>query len=90
MATESTTVTCNGGAYTQVTSASTGYALIYNPLGAGGNVSLYNGSAAPDPFTKAKMILKPDQAFQRTSDITDHIWIKVTSGNDVDIVVMEA
>ncbi len=90
METESTTVTCNGGAYTQVTASATGASLIYNPLGAGGNVSMYIGSSAPDPFTKAKMILKPDQAFQRTSDITNHIWIKVTSGNDVDIVVTEA
>jgi hypothetical protein len=89
MTTATVTVTCNENAYTQVTTASTGYALIYNPLGSGANVSIYNGSAAPDPFTQAKMVLKPDQAFQRTSDITDIIWVKVTSGKDIEIAVTE-
>ena len=89
MATSSSTVTCNNGAYTQLTTASTGYALIYNPLDAQSNLAIYNGSAAPSAFTEASMILKPDEAFQRTSDITDHIWGKVMSGKDIKVVITE-
>ena len=89
MATATTTVTLNSGDYTQITTASTGYALIYNPIDAASNISIYNGSAAPSDFTEAAMILKPDEAFQRTSDITDHIWGKVLSGKDVKVVITQ-
>ena len=87
MATATTTVTCNNGSYTQLTTASTGYALIYNPLDAKGNLAIYNGSAAPAAATEAMMVLKPNEAFQRTSDITDHIWGKVMGEKDIKVVI---
>ena len=89
MATATTTVTLNSGAYTQITTASTGYALIYNPLDSANNIAIYNGSAAPSAFTEASMFLKPDEAFQRTSDITDHIWGKIVSGKDIKVVITQ-
>lgn len=89
MATSSSTVTANNGSYTQLTTASTGYALIYNPLDAKGNLAIYNGSAAPAAATEAMMVLKPDEAFQRTSDITDHLWGKVMGEKDIKVVITE-
>ena len=89
MATATTTIECNSGAYTQLTTASTGYALIYNPIDGGGNLALYNGSAAPDAATEAHMTLRPDEGFQRTSDITDHLWGKVLAGRNTKVVVTE-
>ncbi len=89
MATATTTVTCNAQGYTQLTTASTGYALIYNPIDAGGNLAIYNGSAAPDASTEAMMVLLPDDAFPRISDITDHLWGKVMGEKDIKVVVTE-
>lgn len=89
MPTVSTTVTCNAQGYTQLTTASTGYALIYNPIDAGGNLALYNGPSAPDAATEAFMTLLPDDAFPRTSDITDHLWGKVMGEKDIKVVVTE-
>lgn len=89
MTTATTTVSCNSRAYTQLTTSSTGYALIYNPMGSGCNLALYNGSSAPAAGTLARMIIRPDEAFQRTSDITDHLWGKLISGADTEIVVTE-
>ena len=89
MATATTTVSVTNGAYVQLTTASTGYALIYNPMDAGANLAIYNGSAAPSAFTEASMILKPDDAFQRTSDITDHLWGKTLSTKTVKVVITE-
>jgi hypothetical protein len=88
MATATTTVTCNEQTYTKLTTASTGYALIYNPI-EGSNLAIYNGASAPAPATQARMILNPDDAFQRTADITDHLWGKLVSGEDVKIVVTQ-
>lgn len=89
MATSTSTTTVTNGVYTQLTTASTGFALIYNPMDAGANLAIYNGSAAPSAFTEASMILKPDDAFQRTSDITDHIWGKVVGNKDIKVVITE-
>ena len=89
MATATTTVTCNAQTYTQLTSAATGYALIYNPSDAGSNLAVYNGSAAPDANTEAYMMLAPDEGFQRTSDITDHLWGKVISTGDTKVVITQ-
>lgn len=87
--TATTTVTCNAQEYTQLTTASTGYALIGNPTDAGENLAIYIGSAAPDAATEAHYTLLPDDAFPRTSDITDHIWGKVLGQKDVKVVVAQ-
>ena len=89
MTTETTTVTCNAGKYTQITTASTGYALIYNPIDSGGNLAIYNGATIPSPFTEAAYVLKPDEAFQRTSDITDHLWGYFADGSTKKVVITE-
>ena len=89
MATASTTVTCNSESYTQLTTASTGYALIYNPQSSGSILYIYNGSAAPDASTEAKMAINPDEGFQRTADITDHLWGKFNKGQDKKVTVTE-
>lgn len=88
--TATTTVTCNANGYTQLTTATTGYALIYNPADSGTNLALYNGSAAPAASTEAYMMLAPDEAFQRISDITGHLYAKaLISNRTVKVVVTE-
>lgn len=90
MTTATTTVTCNSATYTRLTTASTGYALIYNPERSNQKLKIVNaGTTAPGATTDAYMTLKSDQGFIRTSDITDHIWGKVAGGGDIDIVVTE-
>ena len=90
MATATKVVTCNSGTYTQLTAASTGYALVYNPADSGNTLLIYNGSAAPASDTKARMMLNPDDAFRRSDDITDHLWGKLLSRRGtVDIAVIE-
>ena len=90
MATATTTVTCNAETYTQLTTASTGYALIMNPSSAITGLHLYNGAAAPAPATEAILgTLEPGQGYQRTSDITDHIWGKLVSNGTKKIAVTQ-
>jgi hypothetical protein len=89
MATATTTVTCNSTSYTQLTAASTGYSLIYNPLGFGRVLEIVVASSQPSATTDARMSLNPDEAFPRTSDITDIIWGKVAGGDDIKVVVTE-
>ena len=90
MTTATTTVTCNSATYTKLTTASTGYALIYNPELSNQKLKIVNaGTTAPGATTAAYMTLKPDEGFIRTSDITDHIWGKMAGGGDIDIVITE-
>ena len=89
MATASTTVTCNSATYTKLTTAATGYALVYNPELSNQKLKIVNASTTPGASTDAYMTLKPDEGFQRTSDITDHLWGKMAGGGDIDIVVTE-
>lgn len=90
MSTESGTVTITSAAYTKLTTASTGYALIYNPELSDQKLKLVvAGTTTPGAATAAYMTINPDEGFQRTSDITNHIWGKMAGGGDIDIVVSE-
>ena len=90
MATASTTVTLNSATYTKLTTASTGYALIYNPELSNQKIKLVNAATtAPGASTAAYMTLNPDEAFQRTSDITDHLWGYFADGSTKKVIITE-
>ena len=90
MATENTTVTIGSDAYTKLTTAQTGYALVYNPELSNQKLKIViAGTTTPGLATAAYMTINPDEGFQRTSDITNHLWGKMAGGGDVDIVVAE-
>jgi len=88
--TETTTVDVDAGGYTQLTTASTGYALIGNPKGSGITVGIFIGATIPASDNQAKFSLNPDEIFQRTSEITDHIWGKIIEGGpDIKVSVAQ-
>ena len=84
-----TTSKAMAATYTQLTTASTGYALIYNPVGNGQTFRIYNGASAPAVTVDTYMDLAPDEAFQRTSDITDHLWGYFADGSTKKVVITE-
>jgi hypothetical protein len=89
MTTATTSKAMVADVYTQLTTASTGYALIYNPLGSGQVLHLYNGGSAPAITVDTFMTIQPDEAFQRTSDITDHLWGRFADNSTTKVVITE-
>lgn len=88
--TATTTVTCNAGGYTQITTADTGEALIYNPSDAGSNLAIHIASSAPVAASEAFMMLAPDEAYRRTSDVTGHVYGKALNSNrDIKVVITQ-
>jgi hypothetical protein len=89
MATATTEKAMVADVYTQLTTASTGYALIYNPVANQQTFRIYNGTSAPAVTVTTYMDLEPDQAFQRTSDITDHLWGMYADNSTKKIIITE-
>jgi len=86
MATATTTVNTSS-VYVKLTAAQTGYALIYNPLGNQQVLKIHVGTTVPDTTVDTYMTLQPDEAFQRTSDITDYVWGLYADGTVKKVVV---
>jgi len=89
MATATTSKAMVADVYTKLTTASTGYALIYNPSDSGQTLRIYNGASAPAITVDTYMTLEPDQAFQRTSDITDDLYGWFADNTTKKVVITE-
>jgi len=89
MAVTTTSVTMNSGSYTVITTASTGYALIGNPLDAGDNLLVFIGTSAPVASTKARFILKPGEFLERNSNIDNHIYGKCGAADAIEAVITQ-
>jgi hypothetical protein len=87
-----TTVNCPRGVYTQVTTATDAYCIISSPIDArqrGQKLRVHIGAAAPAPTTSAYHLVEKDEAFERPSELSGHIFV-LPEIQDTDLPVTEA
>ena len=89
MAVETTTVAINGGSYTKISASATGWGWMGNPYDSGDDMLIHIGTSQPDPSTKARFRLRPDDTIQRTTDIDNFIWAKCATVDSIDAVLSE-
>ena len=85
-------VECNADEYVQLTTASTGFAFVYNPDIASRiprRLGVVIATTKPQPTTPARLVLNADEAIQRTTEMDNHFWGKLVNGSPLEVVVIE-